>query len=110
MPCSVRTAYSPRRSDSQFSRRTRPAFSMRVIWWESRLLDWRVAAARSLIRIRVVLGLGEVHQDLVVVIVRPNGCRSFSSWYISSLLTSRWVRQAHCSASVSQRVAVSVSM
>jgi hypothetical protein len=25
-------------------------------------------------------------------------------------LTSRWVRQAHCSASVSQRVAVSVSM
>ncbi|CAM5252523.1 hypothetical protein SBADM41S_06402 [Streptomyces badius] len=42
--------------------------------------------------------------------VRPNGWRSFSSWCISSLLTSRWVRQAHCSASLSQRVAVSVSI
>lgn len=51
-PTSVRTANSPRRSDSQFSRRTRPAFSMRVIWCESRLLDCRVAAARSLIRMR----------------------------------------------------------
>ncbi|SCG01101.1 hypothetical protein GA0115256_14356 [Streptomyces sp. DconLS] len=52
MPCSVSTAYSPRRSDSQFSRRTRSAFSIRVIWCESRLLDWSVAEARSLIRIR----------------------------------------------------------
>ncbi len=51
-PCSVRTAYRPRRSDSQWVRRTRPAVSMRVIWCESRLLDCRVAAARSLIRIR----------------------------------------------------------
>lgn len=50
-PCSVRTAKSPRRSDSQFSRRTRFAFSMRVIWWERRLLDCIVAVARSLIRI-----------------------------------------------------------
>ena len=51
-PCSVSTAYSPRRSDSQFSRRTNPAASMRVIWCESRLLDWSVDFARSLIRIR----------------------------------------------------------
>lgn len=52
MPSSVSTAYSPRRSDSQFTRTTRPAVSIRVIWWDSRLLDWSVDVARSLIRIR----------------------------------------------------------
>ena len=66
-PGPVRTANRPRRSDSQFSLRTRPAFSIRVIWWESRLLDCSVAAARSLIRIRRSGGLGEIDQDLVVV-------------------------------------------
>ncbi len=51
-PCSVSTANSPLLSDSQDSRRTSPAFSILVIWCDSRLLDWSVAVARSVIRMR----------------------------------------------------------
>ena len=51
-PSAVSTANVPRLSPSQSSRRTRPRFSIREIWWESRLRDWLVASASSVIRSR----------------------------------------------------------
>ncbi len=52
IPVSVSTANSPRLSPGQVSRRTRPAASIRVIWWDSLLRDWAVASARSVMRSR----------------------------------------------------------
>jgi Glycosyltransferase family 87 len=49
-PRGVSTAYVPRLSPSQATRRTRPRSSMRVIWWESLLRDCAVRSASSVIR------------------------------------------------------------
>jgi hypothetical protein len=53
MPGSVSTAKVPRLSPSQVSRRTSPRLSIRDIWCESRLRDWLVASASSVIRSRL---------------------------------------------------------